>query len=135
MTVKTNEFQKLRAAHTSETAEDYCEMIQDLHRSFGEARLTDLAKRFGVSPATAHKIVNRLQKEKLVSTLPYRSVNLTPRGKRIASRSKKRHDIVTRFLIALGVPEKTATIDAEGMEHHCSPETLKCFQTFTQKEK
>ena len=110
-------------------------MIQDLSRRFGEARLTDLAKRFGVSPTTAHKIVNRLQKEKLVTTLPYRALNLTPVGKRIANRSKKRHEIVYRFLTALGISEATAHIDAEGMEHHVSRETLNRFQQFIQKGK
>lgn len=108
-------------------------MIQELGQRHGAARLVDLAKHFEVTPTTAHKIIHRLQKEKLVSTEPYRALNLTRSGKRLASQSKVRHEIVYRFLVALGVSEETAHIDAEGMEHHTSPETLKHFRTFIKK--
>src|SRR3990167_7552376 len=59
-----NPFKKLKAAHTREKAEDYVEMIETLVEEQGEARLTELAKRFGVSIVTVHKIIARLQKEK-----------------------------------------------------------------------
>jgi DtxR family manganese transport transcriptional regulator len=36
--------------------------------------------------------------------------------------------IVVAFLQHLGISEKTAKLDAEGIEHHVSPETLKAFQ-------
>ncbi|MFG0267825.1 MAG: iron dependent repressor, metal binding and dimerization domain protein [Rhodopirellula sp. JB055] len=32
------------------------------------------------------------------------------------------------FLLAIGVDEATAAHDAEGIEHHVSPKTLKCLQ-------
>jgi DtxR family manganese transport transcriptional regulator len=35
---------------------------------------------------------------------------------------------VTAFLRSLGVPEKVAELDAEGIEHHVSPETLAAFE-------
>jgi DtxR family transcriptional regulator, manganese transport regulator len=58
-------------------------------------------------------------------------VRLTESGRKLAKRSKHRHDIVYKFLLALGVPAKTAAIDTEGIEHHVSPETLKRFEEFT----
>ncbi len=129
----TKKFVKLRRAHTHETAEDYVEMIQELLAEHGEARLTELAKRFGVSTVTAHKIVTRLQKEKLVSAQRYRSIFLTPKGKKLAQASRQRHEIVYRFLLALGVPETVAQIDAEGIEHHVSPKTLAVFRRFQRR--
>ena len=60
-----------------------------------------------------------------------RGVRLTEAGRKLAKRSKHRHDIVYKFLLALGVSPKTAAIDTEGIEHHVSPETLKRFEEFT----
>ena len=37
-------------------------------------------------------------------------------------------DIVYRFLVAIGIDEATAAIDAEGIEHHVSPTTLERFR-------
>lgn len=130
MPVKDAKFKKLRDAHHREKAEDYVEMIADLLAERGEARLTDMARRFGVSTVTAHKIIDRLQKEELVTTQPYRALFLTPRGKRLARKSGRRHHIVYQFLRRLGVPEGTAQIDAEGIEHHVSPTTLKIFRRY-----
>jgi len=36
---------------------------------------------------------------------------------------------VVAFLRSIGVPERVARMDAEGMEHHVSPETLAAFKT------
>lgn len=134
MAVKKNKFLKLRDAHHREKAEDYVEMIQDLEEEQGEARLIELAKRFGVSAVTAHKILSRLKREKLITTKPYRALFLTSKGKNLAHLSKRRHKIVYQFLKKLGVPEKTAQVDAEGIEHHVSPETLHAFKAFLKSQ-
>jgi DtxR family manganese transport transcriptional regulator len=41
--------------------------------------------------------------------------------------------MVLDFLLALGVDERTAQLDAEGIEHHVSPATLGAFSPFLQK--
>jgi len=58
-------------------------------------------------------------------------VSLTAAGEQLAKRSKRRHDVVLQFLIAIGVNEKTAEIDAEGIEHHVSDETLTAMDNLT----
>lgn len=126
-------FQNVRRAHQSETAEDYVEIIADLIAEQGEARVVDLANCMGVSAPTANKVVARLQKEGLVDTKPYRSLYLTEQGERLAKNCKKRHQIVCDFLISLGVPKHIAEIDAEGIEHHVSEQTLQKFEEFSQK--
>ncbi|MCD8494004.1 MAG: manganese-binding transcriptional regulator MntR [Alphaproteobacteria bacterium] len=124
-------FERIRQAHQTETAEDYVELIADLIVAQGEARVVDLAARFGVSNATVNKVITRLKKEGLVNAQPYRALFLTEEGQEIAERCKKRHLIVLRFLKALGISEKTAELDAEGVEHHVSEETLRAFEKFT----
>jgi DtxR family transcriptional regulator, manganese transport regulator len=126
-------FENVREAHQTETAEDYVELIADLIAANGEARVVDLAERFGVSHATVNKVLTRLKREGLVTSQPYRSLFLTKKGTELAEYCKQRHITVYEFLRALGVSEKTAEMDAEGIEHHASEETLRAFRRFVRK--
>ncbi|MEK9861354.1 MAG: manganese-binding transcriptional regulator MntR [Alphaproteobacteria bacterium] len=121
-------FERIRRAHQSEVAEDYVEMIAYLIAETGEARAVDLAQRFGVTAPTVNATVQRLMREGLVETQPYRSIFLTEEGRALAETCAKRHAVVRDFLISIGVSEETAEADAEGLEHHVSPETLKAFK-------
>ena len=123
-------FRRVREDHSRETAEDYVELIQALTDEHGEARAVDLATRLGVSQVTVTKTIQRLMRDGLVTTQPYRAVFLTEEGQRMAHESRRRHEIVVGFLLALGVGEVTAETDAEGIEHHVSEETLAAMERF-----
>ncbi|MGE0253201.1 MAG: manganese-binding transcriptional regulator MntR [Alphaproteobacteria bacterium] len=125
------QFRRVRDAHQTEMAEDYVELIDDLIAAYGEARVVELAARFGVSHATVNKVVGRLQRDGLVTTRPYRSIFLTDEGRALAERSRRRHRIVVDFLRAIGVSEKSAESDAEGIEHYVGEETLAAFARVT----
>ena len=126
-------FDRIRRAHQSEIAEDYVEMIAELITETGEARTVDLATRFGVTSPTVNATIQRLQREELVETRPYRSIFLTAAGQALADKARDRHRIVRDFLVTIGVPETIAEEDAEGIEHHVSPETLAVFAKITNK--
>jgi DtxR family manganese transport transcriptional regulator len=128
-------FDRIRRAHQSEVAEDYVEMIAELIKETGEARTVDLAARFGVTSPTVNSIIQRLQRGELVESKPYRSIFLTEAGKNLAKRSKDRHRVVRDFLITIGVSADIAEEDAEGVEHHVSPETLAIFEQITKNKK
>ncbi len=121
---------RTRQQHAQERAEDYVETIADLIDSVGEARATDIAKRMGVSHVTVIQTVRRLRLKGLLRSEPYRSIFLTSEGKAMALAARKRHEIVINFLCALGVSKVAAQQDAEGIEHHCSRETLRAFERF-----
>ncbi|MCK5932220.1 MAG: manganese-binding transcriptional regulator MntR [Fulvimarina manganoxydans] len=123
-------FARVREARQTELAEDYVELIEDLVLARGEARAADLAECFGVSPATVARAIQRLARDGLVVSEPYRAIFLTDEGRRIASIARARHRLVRDFLLALGVGKEAAESDAEGIEHHVGPETLKAFQAF-----
>jgi len=118
---------RTRQEHAQETAQDYAEMIAELIATTGEARVTDLARRLGVTHVTVNRTLQRLQRGGLVTTQPYRSIFLTESGKKLSEDSRRRHEIVAAFLRSLGVPDAVANADAEGMEHHVSRETLRAF--------
>lgn len=124
-------FERVRAAHAAELTEDYVEAIDDLVRQSGEARVGALAELFGVTHVTASRMVSRLRKLDLVRSEHRRPVELTEEGKALAARSRKRHAIVLQLLLDLGVPQEAAEIDAEGVEHHVSEETLTLFDAFS----
>lgn len=128
-------FDYVRKAHQMETAEDYVEMIADMIAARGEARVVDLAENFGVSHATVNKIIGRLNREGFVTNRPYRSLFLTETGEKLARECKERHEVVYNFLRAIGVDERTAHLDAEGVEHHVSPKTLSAFRRFMKKSR
>lgn len=121
-------FRRTRSDHSSETAEDYVEAIAEIEQSKGNCRAADLARLFGVSHVTVGKTLTRLAGEGYVETAPYAPVKLTAKGRRLANQARRRHEVVLEFLRTIGVSEETAQADAEGIEHHVSPETLRCFK-------
>ena len=125
-----DKFERIRRAHQSEIAEDYVEMISDLIVETGEARAVDLASRFGVTSPTVNATIQRLQREGLVESRPYRSIFLTQAGRKLAKASREKHQVVRDFLVAIGVNEDVAEQDAEGVEHHVSEQTLTKFKEF-----
>ncbi|WP_127900596.1 manganese-binding transcriptional regulator MntR [Solirhodobacter olei] len=123
-------FSQARTAQAQALLEDYTEMIDDLIREHGEARITDIARLMGVAHPTATKAVARLKREGLAVSRPYRGVFLTEAGAEMAERVRSRHRVVVDLLIAVGVPPESAERDAEGIEHHVSDETLMAFERF-----
>lgn len=126
--------QRTRQQHAGELAQDYAEMIAELIAETGEARVSDLARRLGVTHVTVAKTIQRLARAGLVTSLPYRAIFLTDAGKKLAQESRERHLIVLAFLKSLGVPADVAEADSEGIEHHVSKQTLGAMKKWLGKQ-
>lgn len=111
------------------------ELIAGLIEEQGEARAVDLAERLGVSAVAVGKTVQRLRREGYVVAEPYRSIFLTPSGADLAARVQERHQTVVAFLQSIGVPEDVAQVDAEGIEHHVSEQTLDAMRSFVRRRR
>jgi DtxR family manganese transport transcriptional regulator len=133
--IQARRFGKTRSAQSTALLEDYVELIADLLQGSGEARPTDIARRLGVSHATAIKTIKRLKRAGLATARPYRGVFLTEKGEGLAERVRIRHRLVVDVLCALGVPTESAEADAEGIEHHVSETTLKAFAHFVNSQR
>lgn len=127
---KKNKHVRTRTDHSTELAEDYVEAIDDILQEQEVCRVVDLAKQFGVTHVTVNRTIGRLQRDGLVQTEPYAPVTLTARGKKLADASRRRHETVLNFLLAHGISAETARVDAEGIEHHVSEETLDVMAKF-----
>jgi DtxR family manganese transport transcriptional regulator len=86
-----------------------------------------------VTSATVNNTIQRLQRDGLVTSKPYRSIFLTAKGQEVAAAARARHSLVREFLMALGVDAETADADAEGIEHHVSDATLEAFRSHLRK--
>ncbi len=122
-----------RRDRATEVAQDYVEAIADLSVSLGEARVVDLARRLGVTHVTVNRTLARLRQAGYVNTRPYRAIFLTDAGRQLAAECKRRHETVVAFLRSLGISKQAAEMDAEGIEHHVSPETLAAFERLLKK--
>jgi DtxR family manganese transport transcriptional regulator len=121
-------FSHTRYEHAREIAEDYAEAIASLIAETGEAHVVDLSERLGVTHVTVNRTIARLQKAGYVKSKPYRAIFLTNKGRDLATACKTRHETVVAFLRSLGVSERVAEMDAEGIEHHVSTQTLSAFK-------
>jgi DtxR family manganese transport transcriptional regulator len=126
-------FRQTRNSRRTELVEDYVELIADLIADGGEARQVDIAQRLGVAQPTVAKMLKRLAADGYIQQRPYRGVFLTVAGRELAERSRERHQVVESFLCALGISAETARIDAEGIEHYVSAETLQAFKSYLTK--
>ncbi len=127
---RLNRHTRTRSDHATELAEDYVEAIAGLVAEKGVCRAVDLAKQFQVTHVTVNRTIQRLKRQGFVISDPYGPIELTEAGRKMAAASQRRHETVSRFLIALGVSEAIAAIDAEGIEHHVSPETLAAMDAY-----
>lgn len=132
MSATLNRFAKTRQDHAAETAEDYVEIIYKLGLTAAEklVRTTDVVKELQVAQPTVTKVLTRMKREGLVHILPRQGIELTPMGENLAKQSLARHELVLQWLRSLGVSEAQSELDAEGIEHHLSEESLHAIKKF-----
>jgi DtxR family transcriptional regulator, Mn-dependent transcriptional regulator len=108
----------------SSAIEDYAKAIYALERRAGTAVSTNsLAERLGVTPASASGMVKRLDELGLVEHQPYRGVQLTEHGRRVALEVMRHHRLLELYLVQdLGVSWDRVHEEAEVLEHVLSEE-------------
>ena len=110
--------------------EDYLEAIYDLIQTKGYARAVDIAERLEVKTPSVTAMIQKLDGMGLVDYERYRGLTLTEKGEKMAKFSQRKHVSISQFLRLLGIEEKTANEDAEGLEHHVHKETLNRIERF-----
>ena len=108
--------------------EDYLEAIYNLNSEKGYVSAADISERLGVKPGTVSTMVRNLAKKGYLAHERYRGMSLTPSGEKIAKSVIKRHQVISELISMLGVDDRTAYVDTEGIEHHVHPSTLRRFE-------
>ena len=127
-TSRARYFKSLRENHLSEKAEDYTELISDLSEREALVRVCDIAREMGISHVSVLKAMRRLSRDGYLTRSREKGILLTPKGKKTASFSKKRHEILSEFFVKLGVSREIAAADVEGIEHHISKAALEAIE-------
>ncbi len=111
--------------------EDYAKAIYALETRHGCAvSTTALAERLDVTPGSASGMVRRLGELGLVTHVPYKGVQLTPRGVRVALEVIRHHRLLELYLAEhLGVPWDRVHDEAEVLEHVLSEELEELIAT------
>jgi DtxR family transcriptional regulator, Mn-dependent transcriptional regulator len=107
-----------------EAVENYAKAIYALQRRAGNVvTTTALADRLGVTPASASGMVKKLDALGLVRHEPYRGVELTGEGERLALEVLRHHRLLELYLAErLGMPWDRVHDEAEVLEHVISEE-------------
>src|SRR6266540_3458514 len=89
----------------SDAVENYAKAIYALQQRHGFATTTALAERLGVTAASASGMVKKLDGLGLVKHLPYKGIELTNSGERVALEVLRHHRLLELYLAQdLGVP-------------------------------
>jgi Mn-dependent DtxR family transcriptional regulator len=110
--------------------EDYLEVIYELVQQKGYATTVDISSYLNVSSPSVTKMMQKLDETGYLIYEKYRGIKLTNEGIRIARNIRNRHGLLAEFFMIIGVDEETANNDAEGIEHHLHPETMKKLEEF-----
>lgn len=116
-----------------EKAEDYAELVDDLIQRQGNARICDISREMGVSHVSVLKALKRLIRDGFLEKTKEKNIVLTTKGHELAAFSKKKHRILTQFLLQLGIPENIVANDVEGIEHYISATTLEAIENHLKK--
>ncbi len=107
-----------------ESAENYLETIYVLQQDKGSVRSIDVAQHLGFSKPSVSRAVGLLRENGYLTVDEGGHLHLTASGLEIAARIYERHELLTQWLMQLGVDPVLADEDACRMEHVLSPETF-----------
>ena len=118
------EAHKTSKADTSRM-EDYLEVISELVELKGYANTLDISSYLNVSAPSVTKMLQKLDEAGYLEYEKYRGINLTVKGNALADTIRQKHGILLEFFKLLGINYEFAHQDAEGIEHHLNPQTIK----------
>lgn len=118
-----------------ESGENYLETILILKRSAGYVRSIDIANALAFSKPSVSRAMSILKNAGHITMDASGMIELTESGSAIAEQIYKRHQMLTDFLINIGVDEDTAAADACRMEHVISSSTYEKMKIHLEKSK
>jgi Mn-dependent DtxR family transcriptional regulator len=110
---------------TSPKMEDYLEVIYELLKEKGYVKSKDISRILNVKASTVTIMLKALAEKKLINYEKYGGITLTEEGIKKAEEISRKHKIIIDFLLLLGIDENQANLEAEGIEHIISDETLR----------
>lgn len=118
-----------------ESAENYLETILILQKRIGAVRSIDIANELEYSKPSVSVAMRHLREEELISVDGGGYITLLPKGRAIAEGILERHELLTSWLVRLGVPSQIASEDACRIEHVISPQSFEALKHYVNSMK
>lgn len=90
-----------------ESAENYLETILVLKRSLGKVRSIDIVRALNFSKPSISRAVRLLKEDGYITVDSDGWIELEPKGEAIAEKILERHELITQWLIMLGVNRRS----------------------------
>ncbi len=110
--------------HIQESGEMYLEAIYILSQKQNSVHAIDISQHLGYSKPSVSRAMGILKTGGYITVDEENHIHLTVEGQVVAEKIYERHDILSKMLISLGVPEETAIEDACRLEHAISDESF-----------
>ena len=114
----------------NESAENYLETILMLSKTLPVVRAVDIANELGFKKSSVSIAMKNLRENNHIEVSGSGFITLTESGKQIAEMIFERHEMISNWLIKIGVSEETALEDACKMEHVISQESFEAIKKF-----
>lgn len=112
----------------NESAEDYLETILILSKKLPVVRAVDIATELDFKKSSVSVAMKNLREKGHITVTDAGFIYLTDSGMEIAEMIYERHDVLTHYLMSLGVPEDIAEQDACKIEHIISKESFEALK-------
>ena len=109
---------------SEESVEDYLETILILNGKLGNVRSIDIANELNYSKPSVSVAMKNLRQKQYITVSEDGYIRLTDAGLKLAKTVYERHQLLSQWLIGLGVSPETAIADACKMEHDISSESF-----------
>ena len=107
----------------TDAIQDYLKALYHLQSDGGRVSVTALAREQKVSPASASAMVKKLAALGLVEHAPYRGIQLTDAGEKVAVEVIRHHRLIELYLArTLGLDVDDVHDEADRLEHVLSEE-------------
>lgn len=113
---------------TNESAENYLETILILSKVHPTVRSIDVAEELGFKKSSVSVAMKNLREKTHIIVSKEGFITLTDEGKAIAEMIYERHELITKWLVRLGVDKETAADDACKLEHVISKESFEAIK-------
>ena len=116
-----------------ESGQMYLETIYVLSKTINGVHSIDISEHMGYSKPSVSRAVNLLKSGGYITIDEENHITLTETGLEIAEKIYNRHIVLSKMLMALGVPEDIAVEDACRMEHTISDESFEAIRRHVER--
>mgnify|MGYP002536509723 CR=1 FL=1 len=114
----------------NESAENYLETILVLSKRLPVVRSVDVANQLDFKKSSVSIAMKNLREKNHITVTDAGYIYLTESGKAIADMIYERHQMLSSWLIRLGVPQDIALEDACKIEHVISKESFEAIKEY-----